>query len=304
MRYTDTRIDEQKRKISIKAVPMPIVLEDSNVKSCLCNIMNMLGHANFSDEMTAALHLADGAVLVVDAARRCDFDASSPFQASDILNLQTTVKHSVPSCSEVKDLMESGKAKLDEGLLNEAYTFATEDDSFNAQDDLDRFEDDLEEEVDDVLYGDDLETFRGSVDDDKIEILGDPVYDDDEMDEVVDKIGDGVLQVSSINNSLNEGAIDGKVEEEEPLSLGSIHVNEAVENVVIAFQQTVKEEAASEISPMLPGEADFLKEEKVHISIVVIGHVVSGKSTTTGHLIYKLGGIDKREIERFEEETA
>ena len=30
-----------------------------------------------------------------------------------------------------------------------------------------------------------------------------------------------------------------------------------------------------------------------HINIVVIGHVDSGKSTTTGHLIYKLGGIDK-----------
>ena len=31
---------------------------------------------------------------------------------------------------------------------------------------------------------------------------------------------------------------------------------------------------------------------------VVIGHVDSGKSTTTGHLIYKLGGIDKRTIEK------
>ncbi|GFY82820.1 GTP binding Elongation factor Tu family protein [Actinidia rufa] len=45
-------------------------------------------------------------------------------------------------------------------------------------------------------------------------------------------------------------------------------------------------------------------KEKVHISIVVIGHVDSGKSTTTGHLIYKLGGIDKRVIERFEKEAA
>src|SRR3954470_12916699 len=43
---------------------------------------------------------------------------------------------------------------------------------------------------------------------------------------------------------------------------------------------------------------------KTHISIVVIGHVDSGKSTTTGHLIYKLGGIDKRVIERFEKEAA
>jgi elongation factor 1-alpha len=45
-------------------------------------------------------------------------------------------------------------------------------------------------------------------------------------------------------------------------------------------------------------------KEKAHINIVVIGHVDSGKSTTTGHLIYKLGGIDKRVIERFEKEAA
>ncbi|KAG7161584.1 elongation factor 1-alpha-like [Homarus americanus] len=44
-------------------------------------------------------------------------------------------------------------------------------------------------------------------------------------------------------------------------------------------------------------------KEKVHINIVVVGHVDSGKSTTTGHLIYKCGGIDKRTIEKFEKES-
>jgi len=44
-------------------------------------------------------------------------------------------------------------------------------------------------------------------------------------------------------------------------------------------------------------------KEKIHISIVVVGHVDSGKSTTTGHLIYKCGGIDKRTIEKFEKEA-
>ena len=44
-------------------------------------------------------------------------------------------------------------------------------------------------------------------------------------------------------------------------------------------------------------------KEKPHINIVVIGHVDSGKSTTTGHLIYKCGGIDKRTIEKFEKES-
>jgi elongation factor 1-alpha len=45
-------------------------------------------------------------------------------------------------------------------------------------------------------------------------------------------------------------------------------------------------------------------KEKIHCNLVVIGHVDSGKSTTTGHLIYKCGGIDKRVIEKFEKESA
>jgi len=44
-------------------------------------------------------------------------------------------------------------------------------------------------------------------------------------------------------------------------------------------------------------------KEKIHVNIVVIGHVDSGKSTTTGHLIYQCGGIDKRTIEKFEKEA-
>jgi elongation factor 1-alpha len=46
-----------------------------------------------------------------------------------------------------------------------------------------------------------------------------------------------------------------------------------------------------------------MPKEKTHINIVVIGHVDSGKSTSTGHLIYKCGGIDKRVIEKFEKEA-
>jgi len=45
-------------------------------------------------------------------------------------------------------------------------------------------------------------------------------------------------------------------------------------------------------------------KEKIHVNLVVIGHVDAGKSTSTGHLIYKCGGIDKRVIEKFEKEAA
>merc|ERR1711935_385810 len=47
----------------------------------------------------------------------------------------------------------------------------------------------------------------------------------------------------------------------------------------------------------------IMGKEKTHVSLVVIGHVDSGKSTSTGHLIYKCGGIEKRTIEKFEKEA-
>jgi len=46
-----------------------------------------------------------------------------------------------------------------------------------------------------------------------------------------------------------------------------------------------------------------MSKEKTHVNIVVIGHVDSGKSTTTGHLIYKCGGVSKRVIDKMEEEA-
>lgn len=41
-----------------------------------------------------------------------------------------------------------------------------------------------------------------------------------------------------------------------------------------------------------------------HLSIVICGHVDSGKSTTTGRLIFELGGIPERELEKLKEEAA
>jgi len=46
-----------------------------------------------------------------------------------------------------------------------------------------------------------------------------------------------------------------------------------------------------------------MPKEKIHINFVVIGHVDAGKSTTTGHLIYELGGIEKRILEKYEKEA-
>lgn len=45
------------------------------------------------------------------------------------------------------------------------------------------------------------------------------------------------------------------------------------------------------------------KKEKPNLNLVVIGHVDSGKSTTTGHLLYLCGGIDARTLEKIEKEA-
>merc|ERR1711967_188672 len=44
--------------------------------------------------------------------------------------------------------------------------------------------------------------------------------------------------------------------------------------------------------------------EKEHLSIVICGHVDSGKSTTTGRPLFELGGIPERELEKLKEEAA
>lgn len=43
--------------------------------------------------------------------------------------------------------------------------------------------------------------------------------------------------------------------------------------------------------------------DKQHISLVVCGHVDAGKSTTTGHLIFKLGGINERDMKKLQDEA-
>merc|ERR1712017_72484 len=47
-----------------------------------------------------------------------------------------------------------------------------------------------------------------------------------------------------------------------------------------------------------------MAEGKTHLSLVVCGHVDAGKSTTTGHLLFELGGISEREMEKLKEKAA
>ncbi|KAI3876120.1 hypothetical protein MKW92_040102 [Papaver armeniacum] len=65
-------------------------------------------------------------VGITIATRKYDLEAAAPFQTSDILNLQPVIKHSIPVCSEDRDLVETGKVRLAEGMLNEAYMLFSE----------------------------------------------------------------------------------------------------------------------------------------------------------------------------------
>eukprot|EP01107_Rhizomastix_libera_P001142 TRINITY_DN1199_c0_g1_i2.p1 TRINITY_DN1199_c0_g1~~TRINITY_DN1199_c0_g1_i2.p1 ORF type:complete len:892 (-),score=316.72 TRINITY_DN1199_c0_g1_i2:59-2734(-) len=65
--YTATRYDEQEMGLSLKSTPISLLLPNRYGKNFLLNLMDTPGHPNFSDEVSVAIRMADGVVIVIDA---------------------------------------------------------------------------------------------------------------------------------------------------------------------------------------------------------------------------------------------